>query len=106
MADTQLEKLHSIVDEDDYTPDDELLSLYLTFAADKIRNRAYPYGDGTEEIPTRYLSLQVEIAAYLYGKRGAEGEAQHQENGINRTYHGADVPADMLAHIIPIAGVR
>lgn len=106
MATELVTQLHTLVDETGNVPTDELLSLYLTFAADKIRSRAFPFGDGTEEIPARYLSLQVEIAAFLYSKKGAEGETSHNENGISRTYGGADVPADMLAHIVPIAGVR
>lgn len=106
MAATMLEKLHTIVDDGGTTPTDEVLSLYLAFAGDKIRNRLYPFGNGVEEVPQRYASLQVEIAAYLYLKRGAEGETAHNENGISRSYGGADVPAEMLAQIVPIGGLR
>ena len=48
--------------------------------------------------------LQVEIAAYLMNKRGAEGETYHGENGVNRTYENASVPASMLAGVTPFCG--
>ena len=48
---------------------------------------------------------QVEIAVYLYNKRGAEGQIVHNENGINRTYESADVPESLMRGITPYVGV-
>lgn len=104
MANTQLEKLHSIVDTD-VVPTDDLLQMYLDTAAERIVAKAFPFDVSVVDVPARYLPLQVDIAAFLYNKRGAEGESQHQENNINRTYTGADVPADMLKSVVPFAGV-
>ena len=84
---------------------DEVLSAYLNLAGDKIITKAYPYEDGVLDVPSQYHYLQVEIAAYLLNKRGAEGQTAHTENGITRTYESGDVPASMLRAVIPHCGV-
>jgi hypothetical protein len=84
---------------------DSVLSTYLTIAGQKIINRAYPYDTTVTVVPTRYETLQCEIAAYLMNKRGAEGQTGHTENGINRQYENADVPASMLKPVTPYCGV-
>lgn len=84
---------------------DEVLSTYLAVAGKKIIARAYPYDDTVTEVPDKYDTLQCEIAAYLLNKRGAEGQTQHSENGITRSYENADVPASMLKVVTPHCGV-
>ena len=82
--------------------DDDILSAYLDIAGDRILERVYPYKHGEElEVPAKYQSTQLEIAAYLLNKRGAEGESAHSENGINRSYESSSVPMSMLKHVIP-----
>ena len=83
---------------------DEVLSTYLALAGRKIIAKAYPYKDDVTEVPTKYDFLQVEIAAYMLNKRGAEGQISHTENGITRQYESADVPASMLKTITPHVG--
>ena len=83
---------------------DEVLSAYLDLAGDKILAKAFPYGNELE-VPTRYHHLQIEIAAYMLNKRGAEGQTAHSENGISRQYENADVPESMLNTITPYCGV-
>ena len=90
--------------------DDSLLSTYLTIAKGKIQDRLYPfakadYDDEEYAVPEKYDLLQVEMAAYLIGKIGAEGETRHSENGVDRTYESGDIPREMLRRIIPIAKV-
>lgn len=99
--DTQLKMLRSIANEDD---EDVLLS-YLQLAGDIIIGRVYPFRDDVEDVPPKYTSRQVEIAGYLLNKRGAEGENYHSENGINRSYESASVPASMLKDVVPFVGV-
>jgi hypothetical protein len=84
---------------------ESLLNVYLNIAKQKILDRAYPYDDTKTEVPNKYAILQCEIAAYLYNKRGAEGQTSHDENGIKRTYENADVPESMLKQITPHIGV-
>ena len=86
---------------------DSVLSTYLSIAGDAIINRVYPYAKDDEElsVPRKYQLLQVNIAAFLLNKRGAEGQTKHDENGIARSYGSADIPDDMLSSIVPYVGV-
>lgn len=84
---------------------DEVLSTYLALAGSKILAKAYPYKTDVTDVPTQYEYLQLEIAAYMLNKRGAEGQTSHSENGISRGYENADVPASMLKAITPFCGV-
>lgn len=84
---------------------DEVLSTYLMLAGKKVIARAYPYDDTVTEVPVQYESIQLEVAAYMLNKRGAEGQTSHSENGIVRAYENADVPASMLKAITPHVGV-
>lgn len=88
---------------DDMDEDEAVLSVYLQLAADKILNRMYPYMDSHEgmKVPERYVMTQLNVSCYLYAKRGAEGQIQHIENAIHRNYGSSDVPADMLAEVVP-----
>lgn len=85
--------------------DGDTLSAYLKLAGFKICRMAYPFDPTVTEVPDKYASIQVEIAAYLLDKRGANGEVAHSENGISRSYENADVPASMLRGIAPMVGV-
>lgn len=89
------------------TDDDETLSAYLTLAAEKILYTAFPYvrDRSSLAVPPMYDTLQVEVAAYLMQRRGAEGETQHIENGVHRNYGSSDVPPDLMKRIVPFVGV-
>jgi len=85
------------------TDSDDVLSAYLELARQKILNRMYPFMEDFEgmEVPDKYTAIQLKIANYMLGKRGAEGQIQHIENGIHRNYGSGDIPNDMLAEIVP-----
>lgn len=102
---TQEEKLTALKAMVGSSDSDEVLSTYLNFAGSKILAKAYPFQNDVSEVPTQYEYLQVEIAAYMLNKRGAEGETVHTENGISRTYENADVPTSMLKAITPYCGI-
>lgn len=87
------------------TTDDAALAVFLTLAARKILSSAYPYDHSVVVVPVQYDTLQCEIAAYLWNKRGAEGQTTHTENGISRQYENADVPSSMLKSVTPYCGV-
>ena len=105
MADSyKLTKLRLMVGAN--ASEDDLLLMYLTDAERAILNHLYPMDeDVAHTLPTRYESRQVEIAAYLYNKRGAEGETSHNENGISRSYENGSIPNSMLSDIIPFGSV-
>lgn len=83
--------------------DSNVLSTYLTLAKNVVVTRVYPFGTGEEEVPTPYHTVQVEIAAYMLNKRGAEGETAHSENGVSRSYEDGDIPPSLLRRITPKA---
>lgn len=97
----KIAKLRTMID--DHDEPDEVLSVYLDLAGDKILNRMYPYKtDYTGlEVPDRYVSVQLKVSAYGLLKRGAEGQIQHIENGIHRNYGSADIPEEMLREVVP-----
>lgn len=101
----KLNQLKTLLGKQDDNSEDDLLLMLLTLSAQKILDRVYPYDDKIEEVPSRYATKQVEIAVYLYNKRGAEGQTAHNENGINRTYESADVPESLMRGITPYVGV-
>ena len=83
--------------------DDNILLTFLDLAAEKILTRCYPYQNDKTVVPAKYRSTQLEVAAYLLNKRGAEGETSHNENGLNRSYESASVPDSMLKNVVPFA---
>ena len=86
---------------------DETLAAYLQNAAELVLNICYPMETSHEgmDVPDRYVMNQINIAAYWYNKRGAEGEIQHIEGTIHRNYGSSDVPEAMIRHITPFCGV-
>lgn len=106
MADinSKLEQLKSLLGISG-TDEDAMLLTLLSISAQKVLDRLYPFDDTMTSIPSRYVSKQVEIAVWLYNKRGAEGQVAHSENGINRAYESADIPDSLLAGITPKVGV-
>ena len=82
---------------------ESILSAYLNIAASKILRRAFPFGTDATVVPACYEINQIEIAAYLINKRGAEGETAHSENGVSRSYEGGDVPPSLMREIVPFA---
>lgn len=97
----QLSMLETISDETDAG----ILSAFLARAGDIVLRKAFPYGDGTEEVPEIYKMVQVDIAAYLLDKRGADGETAHIEGNISRYYEDGDIPPTLLRRIVPMANV-
>lgn len=87
--------------------DDTVLLFLLSLAKRKMLNRLYPFAKSLEnvELPERYEGLQIEIATVLLNKRGIEGEVQHNENGVSRTYGTSDVPAALLAELTPMCAI-
>ena len=80
-----------------------VLSTYLSLAKQVVYEKAYPYGNFPETFPVQYDGVQVEIAAYMINKRGAEGEIVHLENGVSRHWEDAGVAPSLLRRITPCA---
>lgn len=84
------------------TDADDVLFAMLDLAEAEVLNRMYPFGyPGGTSIPARYDLLQVQLAAELYSKRGAEGQTSHSENGISRTWPEKSA---LLKQVLPHVG--
>lgn len=84
------------------TDTEAVLDSMMKAAESLVLNRLYPFGypDGTL-VPGRYEGIQVQLAVVLYSQRGAEGQSQHQENGIMRVW---PEKSQLLARIVPHVG--
>ena len=56
-------------------------------------------------MPEKYNTVQLEIAAYMINKRGAEGEIVHLENGVSRHWEKGNLPTSLISRITPMVGV-
>ena len=102
MANSQmLTQLKALTQESD----ESLLTTLLSIAETKVLNRLYPYDDTKTVVPSRYRKNVLEIAVYLYNRRGSEGETSHDEGDYKRSYESACVPDSMFSGIIPYCGV-
>lgn len=99
----KLATLRKMLDEGD-TVSDDTANTYLAAAEKAVTNLAFPYGNGTEVMPEKYEYEQIEIAAYMLNKRGAEGETAHTEGGTSRTFETGDIPISLRARITAYAG--
>ena len=86
-------------------PDEETdagLEAMLANAGAMILNKMYPFGypEGTT-VPARYEQIQIQLAVEIYGKRGAEGQISHSENGISRTWTES---SPLLKLVVPHVG--
>ena len=84
------------------TDTDEVLDAVIALAEAEVLNRMYPFGYSADlVVPARYEMLQVQLAAELYTKRGAEGQSNHSENGTSRSWPEKSA---LLARIVPHVG--
>lgn len=92
---TQLQSLKLIVGSMNLS--DDTLNFYLDNASSiicTIRN--------SNVVESKYLTTQIKIAVEMINKIGAEGQVQHAENGITRTYESSDISRSLLGEIIPM----
>ena len=84
------------------TDTDEVLDSVLATAETLVLNRMYPFGyEDAMVVPSRYERIQIQLAAEIYSRRGAEGQISHSENGISRTWSEQSA---LLKQIVPMCG--
>ncbi len=71
---------------------DGLITALLSDAEDSVCDYI-----GRDEVPTRLVSVQVQLAVIAYNKRGAEGESSRSEGGISQSFDG--LPPELLARL-------
>ena len=92
--------------ENDAEATDPIIAVYLNLACNAMLERLYPYDANktSADIPERYETIQCELAARYFLRRGGQGEINHEENGVNRQYASAD-DEDILRRLTPFAKV-
>jgi len=85
--------------------DVDVLSAYIDLAGREVIRHAYPYREDIVTVPEQYHDVQLNVAAYLVNRRGAEGENVHLENGIARHYEDGHIPPTLFRGIVPQVGV-
>lgn len=85
------------------TFDDDYLLYEINRAIAEI-NRCRKFTPTEEKsYDDKYEYLIIPMCVSAISKIGAEGETQHIENGISRTYGGAgDYPTSLIQEIIPL----
>ena len=84
---------------------DELIALYLSDAEAAILRRLYrAYGNvpSNATVPPIYDALECKLATRYFFRRGGEGEIEHSENGVSRSY-GSVNDEDLLMEVMPYA---
>ena len=106
---TRTEKLNNLItllgaSESDST----LLGVYLDQAEAEIMNWLYSStGENPSEysFPERYDWVQINACIAGFNLSGAENQATHSENGIQRTFKYSDMVDYIHAHVYPYVGV-
>lgn len=104
MTDAEKITMVQTLVESDPGATEDVVSVYLNLACNAMLERLYPYDSDKDEIPSRYDTIQCELAARYFLRRGGQGELNHEENGVNRTYGTVD-DEDILKRLTPYAKV-
>ena len=90
-------------------PSDDKLTAYLGLAKQEILNWMYSQTGGVPSdvtaVPTKYEVTQIYAVVAGYTHAGAEGETQHNENGINRVFNNADMLDYIRRNVLPIVRI-
>lgn len=99
----KIDRLSALISPD--TANSDLLLFLLEQAEGIVLNRRYPFGppEGAT-LSAFHEQIQLRIAVELFNKMGAEGQTQHQENGVSRTWEAGDVSPSLLKLIVPCVG--
>ena len=106
MTDAEKITMVKALVESDAEATDEVVAVYLQLACSAMIERLFPYDPekSAEDLPERYDTIQCELAARYFLRRGGQGELSHEENGINRSFASVD-DDDILKRLTPYAKV-
>lgn len=92
-----------------YLPSDETLNIYIALSANEILAWKYHLIGGVPadvtEVPSLDEGAQIYAVVSGYTHAGAEGEAQHIENGVHRTFMYEDMIGYIRNHVLPYVRV-
>lgn len=106
MTNTEKTTMVQTLVENDPIATAEVVAVYLSLACNAMIERLFPFDSAktAEDIPERYDTIQCELAARYFLRRGGQGETNHEENGVNRQYGTVD-DDDILKRLTPFAKV-
>lgn len=106
MTDAEKIAMVQTLVDNDATATSSVVTVYLRLACNKMLERLFPFDTdkGASDIPERYDTIQCELGARLFLRRGGEGEINHEENGVNRAYSSVD-DEDLLSRLTAFAKV-
>lgn len=83
-----------------------VVPVYLNLALNTMLERLFPYDSSKsgEDVPVRYDTIQCELAARYFLRRGGQGEINHGENGVSRQWASVD-DSDILQRLTPFIKV-
>ena len=110
MTDAErLDQIKILLSDGGSLPSNEKLMAYLGLAKQEILNWMYSQiggvPDTVKDVPAKYEVTQVYAVIAGYTHAGAEGEKQHNENGINRVFSSADMLDYIRHNVLPIARI-
>ena len=107
--DHKLTTLRTLLEDGGEVPSDEKLNVYLSLSANEILAWKYHLVGGVPESVTEVPSLDEGAQIYAvvagYTHAGAEGESQHVENGVHRTFMYEDMIGYIRNHVLPYVRV-
>lgn len=104
---TPLESLQAKLAGTQYEGNTALMQAYIDDATQLCINTLYPFSQQArpDALPDRYNSWIARAALEMISKIGAEGELQHDENGIKRYYSSSAVSPELLQELTPVGMV-
>lgn len=110
MTDTEkLTTIKTLLSDGGALPSDEKLTTYITLAKQEILNWMYSQVGGVPEdvtdVPVKYEVTQIYAVVAGYTHAGAEGEKQHNENGVNRVFNTNDMLDYIHQNVLAIVRV-
>ena len=98
-----------IVDGSGYMPSDKTLNTYIQVAGNEILAWMYHLVGGVPEdvtaVPSKYEGIQIYAVVVGWTHAGAEGEADHHENGVIRIFKYSDMLDYIHNNVLPIVRV-
>lgn len=100
-------RLEIIGSTDDLLLDELLESARNLFLSTRFQGNPYPVDDRDSVIiENRWNDWILRAAIEMYNKIGADGQAAHSENGVNRNFGNAgSVSRELMAEITPLVSI-
>ena len=110
MTDAQkLATIKVLLDDGGEVPSDEKLNTYITLSGNEILAWKYHLVGGVPadvvSVPSLDEGAQIYAVVAGYTHAGSEGESQHIENGVHRTFLYEDMIGYIRNHVLPYARV-